>query len=67
MVARYLGGMPEDTVAMTLRLPPGTYERLRKAAFDGRTSMNAIVVRATEAELEAMALDSDTPSAKDDR
>lgn len=57
--------MTNETVAMTLRLPPDIYERLRQAAFDGRTSMNAIVVRATEAELEAIAHDPDTSTPKE--
>lgn len=47
--------MTDETVPITIRFPAATYERLRRAAFDGRTSMNAIVVRGTEAEMDALA------------
>jgi hypothetical protein len=45
------------TVPITIRFPADVYERLRKAAFDGRMPMNSIVVQATEAELEAQSAD----------
>ena len=32
--------------AITIRLPEDVYEDLRREAFDGRTSMNAIIVEA---------------------
>lgn len=31
---------------LTIRLPKDLYERLRKAAFDQRTTMNALVIAA---------------------
>jgi hypothetical protein len=40
-----------DTQVMSMRLPKGLYERLRKTAFDTRESMNSIVTRAVEREL----------------
>jgi hypothetical protein len=46
--------MADETQAMTVRFPPETYERLRKAAFDRREPMNTIVVRATESELDVL-------------
>jgi hypothetical protein len=33
-----------DTQAFTLRLPPDLYDKLRKAAFDQHTSMNALII-----------------------
>jgi predicted transcriptional regulator len=38
--------------AMTIRLEPDLYERLRTAAFERRMAMNAIVADAVRAELE---------------
>ena len=35
---------------MTLRLPAGLHEWLRRTAFEHRDSMNAIVIRAVERE-----------------
>jgi hypothetical protein len=32
-----------ETQAVTLRLPPETHERLRRLAFERRTSINALV------------------------
>lgn len=32
-----------DTQAITIRLPADIYEKLRRDAFDQRTSMNAII------------------------
>ena len=37
---------PPDTQALTVRLPPDLYDKLRKAAFDQHTSMNALVIAA---------------------
>lgn len=34
-----------DTQAITIRLPADLYERLRREAFDSRTSQNAIIVK----------------------
>ena len=45
----------DDTQALPIRLPKGLYERLRKAAFDTRESMNSIVTRAIERELSVSA------------
>lgn len=35
-----------DTQAITVRLPVDLYEKLRKAAFDQRTSMSALIIEA---------------------
>ena len=35
-----------DTQAITVRLPEDLYEKLRKAAFDQRTSMSALIIAA---------------------
>ncbi len=43
---------PEDTQALTIRLPENLYEQLRKAAFDQRTSMNALIIDAVRKQLE---------------
>jgi predicted HicB family RNase H-like nuclease len=37
---------PEDSHAFTIRLPTDLYEKLRKAAFDQHTSMNALIIEA---------------------
>lgn len=37
---------PPDTQALTVRLPPDLYDKLRKAAFDQHTSMNALIIEA---------------------
>jgi predicted HicB family RNase H-like nuclease len=37
---------PPDTQALTVRLPPDLYDKLRKAAFDQHTSMNALIIAA---------------------
>ena len=41
----------DDTQAMSIRLPKDLYEKLRRAAFDTRESMNAIIARGVEREL----------------
>jgi hypothetical protein len=46
--------MTEGTQGFPARFPRDLYERLRKAAFDRREPMNAIVLRATERELDAL-------------
>lgn len=40
----------EDTQVFTVRLPIDLYEKLRKAAFDQRTSMNALIITAVRAQ-----------------
>ncbi len=40
-------------IEIKLRLPPDLYEKLRRAAFEQRTSMNALVVEAVRAQQEA--------------
>jgi len=42
---------PEDTQALTVRLPEDLYEQLRRAAFDQHTSMNAIIIEAVRKQL----------------
>ena len=37
---------------LTVRLPDDLYHKLRRAAFDLKTSMNALVVEAVQAKLE---------------
>lgn len=44
--------MAPDQVAITFRFPPAIYERLRTAAFEDRTPMNAIVTIAVEIALD---------------
>lgn len=44
--------MADDAQAISIRFPRAVYERLRKAAFDRREPMNAIVIRGTEAQLD---------------
>lgn len=39
-----------ETQAITVRLPTDLYETLRKAAFDQRTSMAALVIAAIRAQ-----------------
>jgi len=42
---------PDDnTQALTIRLPRDLYEKLRRAAFDQRTSLNALIVDAVRAQ-----------------
>jgi len=41
---------PPDTKPFTLRLPPDLYDKLRKAAFDQHTSMNALIIAAVRAQ-----------------
>ena len=43
---------PPDTKPFTLRLPPDLYDKLRKAAFDQHTSMNALIIAAIRAQQE---------------
>lgn len=43
---------PEETQALTIRLPADLYEKLRRAAFDQRTSMNALIIEAVHAKLD---------------
>jgi hypothetical protein len=40
---------PDDTQALTIRLPAAVYEKLRRDAFDQRTSMNALIIEARAA------------------
>jgi predicted HicB family RNase H-like nuclease len=40
----------EDVQVLTVRLPKDLYEQLRKAAFDQRTSMNALIIEAIRAQ-----------------
>jgi predicted HicB family RNase H-like nuclease len=45
---------PDDDVQVfTIRLPRDLYEQLRKAAFDQRTSMNALIIEAIRAQHDA--------------
>lgn len=44
----------DETHAMTIRFPPGVYERLRTAAFEGRVSMAALVNEGTVALLDQL-------------
>jgi len=44
---------PEDTQTITVRLPRDLYEQLRKAAFDQRTSMNALIIEAVRQQQQA--------------
>lgn len=43
---------PPDTQPFTVRLPPDLYDKLRKAAFDQHTSMNALIIEAVRAQQE---------------
>jgi predicted HicB family RNase H-like nuclease len=43
----------EDAQALTIRLPADVYEKLRRAAFDQRTSMNALIIAAVRQQQEA--------------
>ncbi len=43
---------PEDFQALTIRLPADLYEKLRQAAFDQRTSMNALIIDAVRKQQE---------------
>jgi predicted transcriptional regulator len=45
----------DDTQVMSIRLPKDLHERLRRAAFDRREPMNAIIARGAERELSALA------------
>ena len=38
-----------EVQAITIRLPKDMYEDLRRQAFDGRTSINALIVEAVRA------------------
>jgi hypothetical protein len=40
----------EATVTLTIRLPDDVYDKLRKAAFDQHTSMNALIIAALRAQ-----------------
>lgn len=42
----------QDVQAITVRLPVDLYEKLRKAAFDQRTSMAALVIEAIRTQQE---------------
>ena len=42
------GGMGD----LHIRLPPDLYEKLRRAAFEQRTSMNALIVEAVRTQQE---------------
>lgn len=44
--------MTPDTQAITVRLPVDLYDKLRKAAFDQHTSMNALIIAALRAQQE---------------
>ena len=37
-------------MTLTIRLPDDLYEKLRKAAFDQHTSMNALIIKAVRAQ-----------------
>jgi predicted transcriptional regulator len=37
-------------MTLTIRLPDDLYEKLRKAAFDQHTSMNALIIAAVRAQ-----------------
>jgi predicted HicB family RNase H-like nuclease len=39
-----------DTIQLTIRLPQDVYDQLRKAAFDQRVSMNALIIAAIRAQ-----------------
>jgi len=39
------GAAEDDIVAMTARLPRGLHEELRAAAFEGRVSMNELLLQ----------------------
>jgi len=41
---------PPDTQALTVRLPEDLYDKLRKAAFEQHTSMNALIIEAVRAQ-----------------
>jgi predicted DNA-binding protein len=41
----------DETQALSIRLPKDLYERLRRAAFEQREPMNAIITRGVEREL----------------
>ncbi len=43
----------EGAADLHVRLPADLYEKLRRAAFEQRTSMNALVVEAVRAQQEA--------------
>ena len=43
--------MTSDPQVLTVRLPADLYHKLRRAAFDLQTSMNALVVEAVQAKL----------------
>jgi predicted HicB family RNase H-like nuclease len=43
----------DDTQSFNLRLPRDLYEKLRLAAFEQRTSMNALIVDAVRVQQEA--------------
>ncbi len=43
----------ETDQALNVRFPRDVYEKLRRAAFEQRTSMNALVVEAVRAQQEA--------------
>lgn len=43
----------DDAQVFTIRLPRDLYEHLRKAAFDQRTSMNALIIEAIRAQHDA--------------
>jgi len=43
---------PAAAKVLTVRLPEDLYEKLRKAAFDQHTSMNALIIEAIRAQQE---------------
>jgi predicted HicB family RNase H-like nuclease len=43
--------MTSDTHQMTVRLPGSLYERLRREAFERRTSMNEVVIESLQERL----------------
>lgn len=55
MTLRYDATMTpaDDIQTITVRLPQDVYERLRKDAFDQRTSMNALIVDAIRKQQDA--------------
>lgn len=43
---------PDRSQVLTVRLPEDLYQKLRRAAYDLQTSMNALVTEAVRAKLE---------------
>jgi len=43
--------MTEERQTLSVRFPPGLYERMRAVAFERRVSINSLVVAAVEKDL----------------